>query len=378
MRLGAYILLVDGVKGEAYEMLHDTLREKALANFDLLLEYWKVNYKKITENEYDILATWRNDVNFGSCRFNIEKGVGADFAGTYLTEKDYKLIGTGFTKDDFSGFSQEGQAKQAFDIIGLCQRIYNCNEYNSAVKYLRTDLKELELNGGIINVTEEQAKAREAQRKLKEAKKVDYAKDLWESAKYHTLEGSVGEKYLHSRGLHVREPTIRFHLSIQHAPTKKTYPALLFKVQEHPEGELKAIHRIYLSEEGTKAPIETPKMVLAKVKGCCIWFGKPNSILYITEGPENALTLREMNRPFVACAIYASNLPHIQIPPYVKEVIICPDPDIAGQQFSEKLYTNLEGLIKIGLKVKFFILPSIKKSNGKFADLNDHITGNLS
>ena len=47
-------------------MKYDQLREKALANFELLLNHWGIEFQLIGEHEYDFLNPTRQDDNFGA------------------------------------------------------------------------------------------------------------------------------------------------------------------------------------------------------------------------------------------------------------------------------------------------------------------------
>lgn len=348
----------------------DDVREKALANLELLLDFKNIQFKKITETEYDILATWRTDKNFGSVRFNTEKGRGADFAGGSLTEEDYSGLGVGFSRDDFVGFSsQDGQAKLGFDVIGLFQRILGVSDYKDTVKAINAILDEISRQRAITIPSKDAAIRRDNERKLKEAKLKKLAYDLWESCKHHKFENSPAEKYLIGRGITKKEENLRFHPGIKYGPTGEKYPAILFKVQEKIDGPLVAIHRIYLSNDGKKAKLDNPKMALAPIKGTGIWFGKPSSVLALTEGPENALTLLELGYRLVVSSIFGSNLHNLTIPKYVKKLIIFPDVDTAGMKAFERakaVYSELDIEVE-GYLLDKFLLPSSTKQ----MDLND-------
>lgn len=354
-------------------MKHDALREKALANFELLLEFWKVDFRKITENEYDLLATWRKDKNFGSCRFNIAKGIGSDFANSGITKEDIKVFGAGFDETDFGGVDLEGDAtKSSFDVVGLCQRLYRCRTYQDALKYLDDDLRALARDKDIIVPTEERIKAKQEKQQRDNQRILDYARDLWESAKYHPLKGSIGEAYLQSRGIIRLDKNIRFHPSIPYKPLNTNYPCLLFKVQKYPDGPLEALHRIYLDPFGNKAKVDNPKMALASVKGSAIWFGEPDPILYIAEGPENALTCLEVGAKFVACTIFGSNFHNLIIPSNVKKLLVVPDPDPSGLKALNKLIEEKRKLcMMFNLRIEKLTIPQFKKENGKYMDFND-------
>src|SRR5215472_2401653 len=59
--------------------------------------------------------------------------------------------------------------------------------------------------------------------------------------------------YLGSRDIRLREhePNMRFHLGLKHGPTGEKYIAAVFKVSKAPDGELEAVHRVYLKDDGS-------------------------------------------------------------------------------------------------------------------------------
>ncbi len=308
-------------------MRHDTIREKGLANFESLLALWGVEFKKLTENEYDFLSPTRCDRNFGACRFNTYKGRGADFASSTITDGDCRLLGAGFTKNDFVGFTNGKAQKSGFDIIGLVQRVHNCNTYQEGIRYLNDDLNKIKANGGIITPPRDAAEKRRLELEAQQQKRIEISQRVWHTAKDY--KGTPAEKYFKNRGgLVAQESNIRFTY-LNHVSGVK-YPTILFKVQKTPDSNIVAIHRIFITEDGTKAPVDDPKMALGAIKGAGIWFGTPNDVLFVVEGPENALVYRYLDRPFVVSTVYANNYHNLIIPSYVKTVILAPDEDKAG------------------------------------------------
>lgn len=332
-------------------MKYDMLREKALANFELLLDYWGIEWKSINGEEYDFLNPTRNDTNYGACRFNIRKNRGADFTGNAITNVHARLLGTGFTCDDFSGYANGIQAKIGFDVIGLNQRLLLCNTYKESAERLRIILDEISGKEGFIKPSKDAAKKRRKDQEQQNTKLINYANKIWQACKDINVEGSLAQKYFSSRGLNnVQERSIRFHPAIKNKELNAAIPAILFKVQAAPEAELSAIHRIYLTQDGRKANVMSPKMALARIVGSGIWFGEPNAQLAIAEGPENALTARYCyNFPFVCCSVSAGNFGSLTIPKYVKELILLPDPDNAGMAAYKKAVIEYkkQGVAKI-------------------------------
>jgi len=145
--------------------------------------------------------------------------------------------------------------------------------------------------------------------------------------------------YLKDRGIGVfhkaKEADVRLHENVMAGDVNR--PALILAIRETPEGELKAILRIFLSEDLTaKASMDEPKRALGKYKGSAIWLGSHHDPLMITEGLEDGLTLREAGFPFVACGIAAWNMANLGIPAGVKRVILFQDNDDAGRKAARK------------------------------------------
>jgi DNA primase len=117
-----------------------------------------------------------------------------------------------------------------------------------------------------------------------------------------------------------------------------------------------AVHRVFIKQDGSgKADIPNPKKALGDKQGNAIWFGTPGPTLYVAEGPESALSVRALGYSFVACTIDAGNMASLEVPEYVKSVVIIPDNDSAGKTAAAQL------LIKLGckgLKVQTVQLPA--------------------
>lgn len=350
---------------------YERLIEHALANFTTLLDYWGIEYQQINTNEYDLIATWRADGNFGAVRFNTYKGRGSDFAGISIAAMDFKSVGEGFGREDFAGFIQGTNTNTGFDIIGLCRKVYNIATYRDAAERLLFDLQTIAQTTTLSVANPEAAKLRAERIQEQTRKHIEYAQQTWKYCKNIKFEGSFADIYLTSRGLanaKIRENNIRFHPKVMNKELGKTCPAVLFKVSVGPFSELVAIHRIYLTENGLdKAPVENPKMAIGAIKGAAIWFGNPCERLGIAEGPENALTMRELGEKFVASSVYATNMANIIIPENVSEVIIYPDPDAAGEINMQKA---AEAYRKQGKKVGIRFPPKVEQNN-KLLDWND-------
>lgn len=356
------------------------LREKALANALLLFEYWKLKYTKINEEEYDFINPTRDDKNFGACRFNIKKGLGADFTGSSFTSNDFKQIGMGFSREDFNSVANGKPISVGFDIIGLVQRLYSCDTYKQAAELLDKQLESLSKQTQLAQVDLHSAIKRQQEASDENQKRIKIARKTWDVCL--PIHGTIGETYLNSRMIYLeqKEPQMRFHPKIWNTEVKKLLPCLLLKCSKDIEANLLAIHRIYLDQSGRKAEgLVNKKLALGNTKSLGIWFGSTNiplntslkanrETLCIVEGPENALTIRTLGYDFVVSTINASNFANIIIPDTVKEIILFPDGDEAGKRAAEKasyVYSKIISKIKV-------IFPPKNPDNPKW-DWNDEL-----
>jgi len=349
---------------------YTVLRETALLNFEALLQYWGIQYTKIREDEYDFINPLRADTNFGACRFNITKGIGADFAGNKITDEQYASFGNGFTKEDFLFIGdQAADTNRGFDIIGLCGRLFKINNYQESARRLESNLSEIGKDKNILRISAKIIKEKEQQREILSLQKLQNAQRTWRKCEY--IKDTLGEKYLQGRGLYVsgEDEVIRYHRKIFNSEVGAFIPALLFYVSAQWGGNLSAIHRIYLSDDGAKANLKQPKMALGSIKGSGIWFGgQPNDKLYVAEGPENALSILQMGRSPVVCTINATNYGNLSIPDTVTNIILCSDSDKAGIQNSKKAMKNYA---KKGRKIKITMPPEGQDWNDLLIERNN-------
>lgn len=312
----------------------DALRERALANIELLFDHWGLEWKKINSKEYDFINPTRKDTNHGACRFNVAKGRGADFTGSYIKDSDVAKLGPGFTREDFINIGKQ-ESQWGFDIIGLCQRIRQLDSYSDAARNLQESLKELSRDNKLIKPSKDAAAKRLHKIQEEKLKILKSAEKIWNLAE--DFKNTVGNHYLRGRKIFIKdEPHIKFLARVKNTEKNNFFPALIFKVSKGPTTPITAIHRIYLypdihTGEAKKLDCENPKVALGSVLGSAIWFGTPGPQLCIAEGPENALSIRRLGYPFVASSVFSSNFSNLEIPIYVKELLLFPDGDKAGK-----------------------------------------------
>lgn len=346
------------------------LREDALQNIEVLFSVWGLDWTKVSDTEYDFKNPTRIDNNFGAARFNVEKGIGADFANSGFSDIDFSGFGSGFDRTDF-GFSSNRAVSHGFDIISLYRHLHNSPSYRDAANALEKQLKLLEKDGSIKRAAFDAAALRAEQIRKKKHKMRTLAFNLLAYCKPY--KGTLGQTYLEARKIILKsdEPNIRFHNNVYNSEVNKYFPALVFPIQDKPLGDVKGIHRIYLDPEGyRKAPLAEAKVALGEVSGNGIWFGNPGETLCIAEGPENALTLRMVAYDFVVCTVFSTNFASLTIPKYVKNIVLCPDPDQAGIRGAVKAKKNYQGR---NITVRY--PKPILLDNGKYADFNDILMG---
>jgi DNA primase len=168
-----------------------------------------------------------------------------------------------------------------------------------------------------------------------EADRRDEARAIWEAAL--AAPETPAEAYLRARGITDALPSdIRFaHLAVGRSDPM---PCLVAAVRDV-AGEVAGIQRIFLRPDGRgKADMPKPKLSLGRIKGGAMRFGpvKPDELLTVCEGPEDALSLRQMFGLPVWAAAGASNLPHMQFPRQVRRVAIAADNDEAGERAAQQ------------------------------------------
>jgi putative DNA primase/helicase len=140
------------------------------------------------------------------------------------------------------------------------------------------------------------------------------------------------ETYLRSRGLHVSSPSaIRFHAGLTH-PSGGAWPAMVALVTRGVDGAPFAIHRTFLSRDGSsKAPIEPPKMMLGLCRGGVVRLAEAGEVLLVGEGIETCLSARQVTGHPAWAALSTSGLRTLDLPRDARDVIVLADGDEPGE-----------------------------------------------
>ena len=174
----------------------------------------------------------------------------------------------------------------------------------------------------------------------------DEARAIWEAAL--DAPQTPAEAYLRSRGItDPPPPDIRFaRLPVGRV---EPLPCMVVAVRDV-AGEVTGIQRIFLRPDGRgKADMPKPKLSLGRIAGGAMRFGrvKPGEVLTVCEGPEDALSIRQMFGLSVWAAAGAANLPAMRFPRHVRRVAIAADNDEAGERAAKEAVRafTLQGLI---------------------------------
>jgi hypothetical protein len=153
---------------------------------------------------------------------------------------------------------------------------------------------------------------------------------IWQSAK--PAQGTPVETYLASRGILPPPPdSLRFHAGLTH-PSGGIWPAMVALVTDGADGTPIAIHRTFLTADGSgKAPIEPQKMMLGPCRGGAVRLAHPGDVLMIGEGIETCLAAMQASRHASWAALSTSGLRSLNLPKDVRDVIVLADGDEAGE-----------------------------------------------
>jgi putative DNA primase/helicase len=142
---------------------------------------------------------------------------------------------------------------------------------------------------------------------------------------------------------------VRFHPALGYYEDRirvGTFPAMVSRVSAA-DGQPVSIHRTYLTDQGRKAPVQSPKKLMPEAGtliGSAIRLYPAGPLLGITEGIETALAVRQRTGTPVWAGLSDRLMEHWQPPPGVDVVFIWADRDRsgAGQAAAKRLQERLD------------------------------------
>jgi putative DNA primase/helicase len=176
------------------------------------------------------------------------------------------------------------------------------------------------------------------------------------------------QRYLVRRGIDA-EPdphVVRFHPALGYYEDGRrigTYPAIVARVSGA-QGQPVTLHRIYLTPDGRKAPVASPKKMmvpLGPVVGGAIRLDPAGPTLGITEGLETALVIRQRTGMPVWAGVSATLMERFEPPTGVTLVVVWADLDVsgAGERAAETLLNRLVANgVRVALHVPKGPIPS--------------------
>jgi putative DNA primase/helicase len=144
--------------------------------------------------------------------------------------------------------------------------------------------------------------------------------------------GTLVETYLRSRGIGVAPPpSLRFHGGLKH-PSGGIWPAMVALVTRGSDDAPLAIHRTFLSRDGTgKAPVAPQKMMFGPCRSGAVRLGPFGHVLMLGEGIETCLAATQATGYPAWAALSTSGLRTLDLPAGALEVIVLADGDDPGE-----------------------------------------------
>jgi phage/plasmid primase-like uncharacterized protein len=156
-------------------------------------------------------------------------------------------------------------------------------------------------------------------------------------------DGDPVSLYLRGRGLVGPVPQhLRLHprLTYWDDGDRGNYPAMIAPLIRS-DGVVLALHRTYLTEDGSKAPVPTVKKLTGaagRLAGACIPLHDPqDSVIGIAEGIETAQAAHLASGLPTVAAYCAGNLATYIWPPCVRRIVVFADADPAGAAAAQSL-----------------------------------------
>jgi len=149
------------------------------------------------------------------------------------------------------------------------------------------------------------------------------------------IEGTLAEDYLAHRACLAPWPSTLIARAWC-AEARSELPALAAAVVRG--GSICAVHRTFLQVPGRKADVFKPRLMLGRAKGSAVPLSDKARSLAICEGLEDGLAVRDaLPNVEVWAATSAPMLAAVEMPSYIRDVVIGADADAAGQKAAARL-----------------------------------------
>lgn len=190
----------------------------------------------------------------------------------------------------------------------------------------------------------EAARAADLQRVKDEAQREGQAKALWGDVETLPIHGTLAETYLRKRGITCPLPeTLRFQAMGWH-PNAYRFPMMVARVDG---GARFAVHRTYLSPDGSKASVDVNKAMLGACAGGAVQVAQGDGPLVVAEGIETALSLASgfLGGPAtIWAALSTSGMRGLVLPRTTGRLTVAADGDQPGREAASALASRAEAL----------------------------------
>lgn len=196
--------------------------------------------------------------------------------------------------------------------------------------------------------------AAKAERLVNDRRAIESLRQVWsESLAISDPAAKPAWRYLANRGLvkRVLSPYMRFHPSLPYYEARKLqgrYPAILVKLISPDGKQCVSIQRTYLTDDGHKAPVESPKKAMTAPSdrafaGSAYRLDEPMDELAVAEGMETVLAVRSVY-PRLACWFTSSDslMAKMELPSSIRRLYVFADKDRneAGKLAASALVTR--------------------------------------
>lgn len=186
--------------------------------------------------------------------------------------------------------------------------------------------------------------------------KIERAQNLW--SKGQSIQGTIAERYLKEhRKIEGELPeSFRYlpNVKVAGEQNTKTYPCLMVAARSH-TGDISAVQLTFLDPQtANKADIPVQKRSYGLLKGSAVTVqeGKDSKHLFITEGVETALSLKEAGlQGTIKASLGLTNMGHIEPQKSNTPIVICGDHDAPQSPAAKSLQKSVHTLQERGFKV---------------------------
>ena len=182
-----------------------------------------------------------------------------------------------------------------------------------------------------------------------------HAIKIWRQTR--PAQGTPVEDYLRHRGITIPIPfTIRYHPALLHPDINQYLPCMVAVVC-NVTSNITGIMRTWLTMNGRKAPLTRPRLALGALRGNAVRLAPTTDRVWLAEGVEDGLALMQMMQEPAWAVLGTSGYKSIELPDRIKQVILAPDGDEAGQALIQDTAHRLAGQ---GREVRAVKLPAGK------------------